>query len=60
MNILVIESSPHKHGSSNLLAEEFMRGAEEAGHHISVFDAGHTELHPCLGCDVCGMSDPCV
>lgn len=60
MNILVIESSPHKHGSSNLLAEEFIRGAEEAGHHISVFDAGHAELHPCLGCDVCGMSDPCV
>ena len=60
MNILVIESSPHKHGSSNLLAEEFIRGAEEAGHHISVFDAGHAELHPCLGCDACGMSGPCV
>lgn len=28
MNILVIESSPHKHGSSNLLAEEFIRGAK--------------------------------
>ena len=29
MNILVIESSPHKHGSSNLLAEEFIRGAKD-------------------------------
>lgn len=60
MNILVIESSPHKHGSSNLLAEEFIRGAKEAGHQVAVFDAGHANLHPCLGCDACGMSGPCV
>ena len=31
MNILVIESSPHKHGSSNLLAEEFIRGCKRVG-----------------------------
>lgn len=60
MDILVIESSPHKHGSSNLLAEEFIRGAKEDGHAVAVFDAGHASLHPCLGCDACGMSGPCV
>ena len=60
MKILVIESSPHKHGSSNLLAAEFRRGAEEAGHDVTVFDAGHTKLTPCLGCGACGMSGPCV
>ena len=27
MNILVIESSPHKHGSSNLLADSFLSAA---------------------------------
>lgn len=60
MNILVIKSSPHKHGSSNLLAEEFIRGAKEAGHQTQVFDAARADLHPCLGCDACGMSGPCV
>ena len=60
MKILVIESSPHKHGSSNLLAAEFRRGAEEAGHDVTVFDAGQTNLNPCLGCGACGMSGPCV
>ena len=60
MKILVIESSPHKHGSSNLLAAEFRRGAEEAGHDVTVFDAGHTKLNPCLGCGACGMSGRCV
>lgn len=60
MKILVIESSPHKHGSSNLLADEFIRGAQEAGHLVSVFDIGHADLHPCMGCEACGMSGPCV
>lgn len=59
MKILVIESSPHKKGSSNLLAEYFIRGAEDAGHEITVFDAGHAKIHPCLGCEACGMAGPC-
>ena len=59
MNILIIESSPHKKGSSNLLAEQFMKGAKEAGHQASVFDAARANLHPCLGCEACGMSGPC-
>ena len=60
MKILVIKSSPHRNGSSNLLADNFIRGAEEAGHQVSVFDAGHADLHPCLGCDACGASGVCV
>ena len=59
MKILVIESSPHKNGSSNLLAGQFIQGATEVGHEVSVFDAARADLHPCLGCDVCGMSGPC-
>ncbi len=59
MRILMIESSPHKHGSSNLLAERFMEGAKEAGHQTEVFDAARANLHPCLGCDACGMAGPC-
>ena len=49
MNILVIQSSPHKNGSSNLLADNFIRGAEEKGHQVTVFDAARADLHPCLG-----------
>ena len=60
MRILMIESSPHKHGSSNLLAERFIEGAKEAGHQVETFDAARANLHPCLGCDACGMAGPCV
>lgn len=59
MKIFVMGGSPHKHGSSNLLADHFIRGAKEAGHVIEVFDTAHANLHPCIGCDTCGMSGPC-
>lgn len=60
MRILVIESSPYKSGSSNLLASSFIRGAEESGHEVILFDAGHSTIHPCLGCGKCGMNGECV
>lgn len=60
MNILVLEGSPNRHGSSNLLADEFIRGAREAGHTVSVIDAAHADLHPCTGCVRCGYEGPCV
>ena len=60
MKILVIESSPHPQGSSNLLAERFMEGARQAGHQVTIFDAARANLHPCLGCGACGMDGECV
>ncbi|MBC8536311.1 flavodoxin family protein [Feifania hominis] len=60
MKITVLQGSPHKNGSSNLLASEFIRGAKEAGHDVSVLDAAHMDMHPCLGCSRCGMNGECV
>lgn len=59
MKIFVVKSSPHEHSSSNLLAGHFIRGAKEKGHDITEFDAAHGNLHPCIGCDACGMPGPC-
>ncbi len=60
MKIIIVESSPHKKGSSNLLADNFIKGAEEKGHEITVFDAGHSDIRPCLGCSSCSMNGTCV
>ena len=60
MKILVLEGSPNRHGSSNFLAEEFIRGAREAGHTVEIIDAAHADLHPCTGCVRCGYEGPCV
>lgn len=59
MKIVVLEGSPNKNGSSNLLAENFIRGAEEAGHSIQVIDAAHANIYPCTGCIHCGYEGPC-
>lgn len=60
MKIAVIEGSPHKKGSSNMLAEQFIRGARENGHTVTVLDAAHMNIHPCIGCGHCGMDGECV
>ncbi len=60
MKIVVLEGSPNKKGSSNLLAENFIRGAQEAGHHVKVIDAAHGDIHPCTGCIHCGYEGPCA
>lgn len=60
MKILVLESSPNRHGSSNMLAGEFIRGAEEAGHIVQVIDVARADIHPCSGCVACGYEGPCA
>lgn len=60
MKILVLEGSPHKNGSSNLLADNFIKGAKESGHEVQVYDAAHAKIGPCMGCNACGMNGACV
>ncbi|MCI5500217.1 MAG: flavodoxin family protein [Clostridiales bacterium] len=57
MKIVVITGSPHRHGTSALLADRFIQGAREGGHEIFRFDAAFQDLHPCLGCDRCRQGD---
>ena len=60
MKIVLLEGSPNKNGSSNLLADCFRRGAEEAGHRVEIVDTAHANIHPCTGCIHCGYEGPCV
>lgn len=60
MKIVVLLGSPNRSGSSNLLAESFRRGAEEAGHSVDLIDVAHSSIHPCTGCIHCGYEGPCV
>ena len=60
MKIVVLQGSPNKKGSTNILAEEFTRGAREAGHEVCRFDLTDLNIHPCTGCVACGYEGPCV
>ena len=33
-NVLILSGSPRKNGNSDILCDEFQRGAEEAGHQV--------------------------
>lgn len=61
MKIVVLTGSPHKNGTSALLADRWIQGAREAGHEVFRFDAAFETVHPCIGCDACGCgTHPCV
>ena len=60
MKIVVVTGSPHKAGTSALLADKFIEGAQSNGHEVFRFNAAFEDIHPCRGCDVCGMNGPCV
>ncbi len=60
MKIVVLTGSPQKHGSSNLLVEQFAKGASESGNIISIIDTARINVNPCIGCVKCGYGGPCV
>ncbi len=57
MKITVITGSPRKNGTSNYLADEFIKGAKESGHEVYRFDSAHAEVKNCIGCNACAMGE---
>ena len=60
MKITILIGSPNRNGSTSLLVNEFVRGAEESGHTCDVINVCHADIHPCMGCVACGYEGPCV
>ena len=60
MKIVVLKSSGNTHGSSNLLADEFIRGAKESGHIVTEIDVYRANVKSCTGCVACGYEGDCV
>ncbi|MGM9997948.1 MAG: flavodoxin family protein [Candidatus Bruticola sp.] len=57
MKIVVISASPHRQGTSALLADKFIDGAQEAGHQVYRFDASFKKVHFCIACNHCQQGD---
>ena len=51
--VLVIEGSPRKHGNTGLLSDEFIKGAEEAGHATEKIYLSEKNIGYCVDCEVC-------
>lgn len=59
--ILLVSASPRKGGNSDLLCDEFMRGAVETGHEAEKIRLSEKEINYCTGCCACiGNQGSCV
>jgi len=59
--VLVLSASPRKGGNSDLLCDQFMLGAKEAGNQAKKFFLRDEKINYCVACDVCrGNGGQCV
>ena len=60
MDIVAIMGSPRKHGNTDMLLDEMIKGAEEKGHTVKKYYISDLEVHPCRACGVCMQGRDCV
>ncbi len=59
--VLLISSSPRRGGNSDLLCDQFLRGAADAGHRAEKIFLAEKTIHYCTGCGACANATrPCV
>lgn len=51
--ILVWCGSPRKKGNSEMLADAFIKGAKDAGHHVDKISLANMTIHGCTACNGC-------
>ena len=58
-NVLILSGSPRKGGNSDLLCDEFLRGAQEAGNQVEKIFVRSKKVAPCNACYTC-KKGPCA
>ena len=58
--VLVISTSPRKGGNSDVLADEFVRGAQKSGNSVEKVTLHNHTIGFCKGCLVCQSTQRCV
>lgn len=56
-NVIIISSSPRKKGNSDLLCDEFLKGAKSAGHKAEKIFLKDKNINFCTGCGFCVKKD---
>ena len=51
--VLILSGSPRKGGNSDTLCDEFLRGAQDAGHKAEKIRVTEKKVVPCSGCYYC-------
>lgn len=59
-NVLILSASPRKGGNSDTLCDQFMKGAQEAGHHVEKLRLAELNIGYCSACYACKTLGHCV
>ncbi len=59
-NVLILSGSPRKGGNSDLLCDEFAKGAQEAGHRVEKIRVAEKNIGFCRACYACKEIGACV
>ena len=59
-NVVILSASPRRNGNSDILCDEFMKGATEAGHDVEKIFLADKNIKYCTGCGVCNTTHECV
>lgn len=58
--VLILSGTPRKGGNSDILCDEFARGAKEAGHAVEKIRVAEKSVAGCKACYACKNSGVCV
>lgn len=58
--VLILSGSPRKGGNSDILCDEFARGALESGHNVEKIRVAEKNIGYCRACYACKGSGVCV
>lgn len=59
-NVLIISTSLRPHSNSDLLAQQFAKGAQEAGNQVETISLRGKQIQFCTGCMACLKAPACV
>jgi multimeric flavodoxin WrbA len=60
MKVLAISASPRKGGNSDVLCDQFLKGAAESGNDVEKINLADRNISPCNSCYVCQTTKKCV
>lgn len=58
--VLILSGSPRKDGNSDILCNEFMRGAIESGNEVEKIRVAEKKIGFCIGCYACRNTGVCA
>ncbi len=60
MRIIAFLGSPRKNGNTELLLKEAIKGIEDSGFKVNVFNLNNLKMSPCQNCGGCEDTGICI